>query len=113
MATRPILEPLIERKLFVDEDAAVLALTREYILRHIEESSAQIKQYQRKYGMPFQRFDEYVHERSVLLTSPALSVEQRKVLGKAIMREEDDWLEWKAVQEMLESWLGLQQEVVS
>jgi hypothetical protein len=27
------------------------------------------------------------------------------------MQEEDDWLEWKASKEMLESWLGLRQEV--
>ena len=28
-------------------------------------------------------------------------------LGKAVMGEEDDWLDWKAAQEILESWLGI------
>ncbi len=29
------------------------------------------------------------------------------------MEEEDDWLDWKVAKEMLESWLGLRQEVTS
>jgi hypothetical protein len=29
------------------------------------------------------------------------------------MQEEDDWLDWKVAQEMLESWLGLRQEVAA
>ena len=29
------------------------------------------------------------------------------------MREEDDWLDWKAAQEMLESWLGVRREVAA
>ena len=27
-----------------------------------------------------------------------------------IGRDEDDWLDWKAAQEMLESWLGVRRE---
>jgi hypothetical protein len=26
------------------------------------------------------------------------------------MQDEDDWLDWKVAREMLENWLGLQQE---
>jgi hypothetical protein len=29
------------------------------------------------------------------------------------MREEDDWLDWKATQEMLENWLGVRREVAA
>lgn len=27
-------------------------------------------------------------------------------------QEEDEWLDWKSVQEMIESWIGLRQEMV-
>jgi len=47
----------------------------------------------------------------VLLESGDLSAEQRRVLGQAVVQEEDDWLDWKAAQEMLEAWLRLRQEV--
>lgn len=59
--------------------------------------------------MPFARFGEYLHKRSVLLASEQLSPEQRQSLGQAIMREEDDWFDWKASLEMRDSWLGLRQ----
>jgi len=36
-----------------------------------------------------------------------------EVRGTAIMQEEDDWLDWKAAEELLESWLGLRQEVTA
>ncbi|MEA2014437.1 MAG: hypothetical protein U9N38_03925 [Thermodesulfobacteriota bacterium] len=34
----------------------------------------------------------------------------RQKLGQAIMQEEDDWLDWKAAQEMLKSWIGVRKE---
>jgi hypothetical protein len=63
--------------------------------------------------MSFQQFHEYLQERSRLLESGDLSPEQRQALGRAVMQEEDDWLDWKAAQEMLESWLGIRQEVLT
>jgi hypothetical protein len=63
--------------------------------------------------MSLERFGEYLHERSVLLETGPLSTEQRQALGQALMQEEDDWLDWKVAREMLESWLGLRQEVAA
>ena len=63
--------------------------------------------------MRFEQFAEYLHERSLLLEEGDLSPEQRQILGRAIMQEEDDWLDWKVAREMLESWLGLHREVVA
>lgn len=111
MTVSSVLEPLIKRQLFANQDAAVRELTRDYILRHIEELSKRISQFEIRHGMTFGRFDEYLRERSALLASPELDDVQRRILGQAIMREEDDWLEWKADREILESWLGIQQEV--
>ena len=59
--------------------------------------------------MHFQQFSEYLHERSVLIEKSELSAEKRQVLGQVIMQEEDDWLDWKVAQEMIESWIGLRQ----
>jgi len=111
MTVSSVLEPLIKRQLFANQDAAVRELTRDYILRHIEELSKRIRQFETQHGMTFGRFDEYLRERSALLASPELDDVQRRILGQAIMQEEDDWLEWKADREILESWLGIQQEV--
>ena len=41
--------------------------------------------FERKYGIRFQQFNDYLHERSVLLENDALSIEQRQT----IMQEED------------------------
>ena len=104
------IEPLIRRKIFATEEEAIHQLLREYILRQIAVRQREIARFERKYGMSFERFGEYLHERSRLLESGDLAAEQRQILGRAVMQEEDDWLEWKAATEMLESWLGLQTE---
>jgi len=62
-------------------------------------------------GMRFDQFSDYLHERCVLLERNNLSAEQRLALSQAIMREEDAWLDWKATQEILDSWLGISKEI--
>ena len=110
-AISAVIAPLIRRRIFNTEEEAVRELMREYVLRQITALRQQVDRFERKHGMGFQQFGGYLHERSVLLESGNLSAEQRQVLGQAIMQEEDDWLDWKAAQEILESWLGLRQEV--
>ena len=107
------MEPLIRRKVFATEEEAVRSLLRGYVLRQIDALRRELARFERKYGMRFEQFVEYLHGRSVLLEEGEFSAEQRQALGQAIMREEDDWLDWKASREMLESWLGLRQEVVA
>lgn len=111
MAVSSVLEPLIARKIFTDQEAAVRELARDYILRQIEILKVRTSEFERKYGMSLGHFNEYMHERSTLLSSGQLSEEQKRSLGQAIMQEEDDWLDWKAAQEMLDSWLGLRVEI--
>jgi len=110
---RAVMEPLIKRKIFTTEEDAIRMLLREYILRQIAALQREMGRFERKYGMPFERFGEYLHERSVLLETGNLLLEQRQALGRTIMQEEDDWLDWKVAKEMLESWLGLRQEVAA
>jgi hypothetical protein len=105
------IEPLVRRRIFSTEEEAIRELVREYVLRQITTLRQEIERFEQQYGMGFQQFGEYLHERSELLESGSLSTGQRRTLGQAIMQEEDDWLDWKAAQEMLESWLGVRQEV--
>jgi Arc/MetJ-type ribon-helix-helix transcriptional regulator len=107
-----VIEPLIRRKIFASEAEAIRELLRDYMLRQIAALRREVGRFERKYGMRFDQFGAYLHERSVLLEQGDLSAEQRQALGRAIMQEEDDWLDWQVAREMLESWLGLRQEVI-
>jgi len=106
-----VIEPLIKKKIFSTEEEAIQELTREYILRQIDTLRRKASRFERKHGMQFQQFSEYLHERSVLLEKSNLSAEQRQKLSQAIMQEEDDWLDWKVVKELMESWIGIRREV--
>ena len=104
------IEPLIKRKLFATEEDAINQLVSDYVLRQISDAQTELSAFEHKYGMTFQQFEEYLHDRSLLLTEGEFTDEQRRVLGRLVMEEEDDWLEWKAMKEILESWLGLRAE---
>jgi hypothetical protein len=61
--------------------------------------------------MDFEQFTRYTSERTALLRrANGQPNEERQRLAQAIMQDEDDWLEWKAAEGMLQSWLGLQEE---
>ena len=108
-----VIKPLIQRKIFASEEDAVRALLRDYMLRQVADLQQKTEQFRQQYAMDFHQFSEYLHERSALLERGSLSQEQRQVLGRAIMQEEDDWLDWKAAQDMLENWIGMRQEVAA
>jgi hypothetical protein len=107
------MQPLVKRKLFPTELDAARSLARDYVLSRVNVLQAEMAAFERKYGMRFEQFSDYLHERSTLLVSGQLSVDQQKALGQAIMTEEDDWLDWKATQEMLDSWLGLREDTAN
>jgi len=103
--------PLIKRNIFASEEDAIQELVREYVLRQLEILQIEIHQFERKYGMNFQQFNQYLHERTLLLENRTLPTVQLQTLNAAIMQEEDDCLDWKAALEMLENWLDLRKEV--
>jgi hypothetical protein len=105
------IEPLVRRQIFASEEQAAREMVRDYVLHQITILQREVARFERKYGMRFERFVEYLHERSTLLETHQLEPSQHQALGQAVMREEDDWLDWKAAQEMLESWLGIRREV--
>lgn len=106
-----IFEPLVARRLFATPEEAAQRLVRDYVLRQIMSCRDRIASFERKYGLDFSRFTQYTSERTALLRrSTNLSPQQRQSLAQAEMQEEDDWLDWKAAEEFLQSWLGLQSE---
>ena len=111
MTGHAVLEPLIRRKVFANEQAAVREITRDFVRHQVEVLIRQTRGFEQRYGMSFNSFEEYLHTRSALLTSGDIEPAQKQRLGQALMREEDDGLDWKAAQEMLDSWLSLDQEV--
>ncbi len=107
------IELLIKRRIFKTEDEAIRNLLRDYILGKIAGLRREIGRFERKYGMRFEQFSDYIHDRSVLLETGNLSENQRLNLSQAIMQEEDAWLDWKVAREMLDSWLGINREIAA
>ncbi len=107
MTVTSVLQPLIARSIFPDEETAVRELAIDYVLRQIDALQGTIAAFEQKYSMTYAQFQQYLHERARLLESPELDLVTRRRLSQSVMSEEDDWLEWKAAMEMLESWLGL------
>jgi hypothetical protein len=101
------IKPLIKRKIFKSEEDAVQKLLGSYVLQNVDELKNTLQSYSLKYNMDFEQFSDYLHEKSLLLNERKLSPKKRISLGKEIMTEESDLLEWKASKEILESWLGL------
>ncbi|MBU0700130.1 hypothetical protein KKE26_02345 [bacterium] len=102
-----IMAPLVETGRFKSIEDAVQKLAKDYIWQQITYCQQVIRKMEHKYGMDFSRFTEYLRERARSLQSIELSPQQKKDLNRVIMIEEDDWIEWKADYEMLDSWLGL------
>jgi hypothetical protein len=106
-----VVEPLVQRGLFETTESAVRGLAQDYILRQIVRYQETIDNLERKYGMDYDQFNQYLKQRAALLQSTGVSPEQRQSLNQAVMLEEEDALEWKIAKEMLQSWLGLKGKV--
>ncbi len=76
-----MIEPLIRRHIFRNEDDAVKTLLRTYIVNQLGELQQRNDAFKRKYGMEFESFGDYLHERSELLRQDALSPEERQTSG--------------------------------
>jgi hypothetical protein len=56
---------LVKRKIFKTEEEAIQSLLRDYIMGQIAGLRREIGRFERKYGMSFQQFSDYIHDRSV------------------------------------------------
>ena len=53
MTDYAILEPLIRRRVFADEKAALRELTRDYVRHQVETLIREIRKFEQRYGMSF------------------------------------------------------------
>ena len=108
MSVEMVLEPLVKRKLFSSPEEAARKLVRDYVLHQIAAYKQQSAEMERRHGMSFEQFTRYTAGRTARLRNPGeMSPEQRQILSEDVMRDEEDWLDWKVAEEMLQSWLGL------
>ena len=113
MTVESVLNPLVKQGLFTSLEEAARALKRNYILQEIWKYRAQTAEFEQKHGMSVEQFNRYTQERiQQLRQGNGWSEAQRLALTQAIMQDEQDWLEWKATEEILQSWLGLKEEPV-
>ena len=62
-----------------------------------------IAEMERKHGMNFEQFTRYTAGRTAhLRNSTDLSPDECRILGEEIMHDEDDWLDWKVSEEILQ-----------
>ena len=109
MTVEAILEPFVRRKLFVSQEEAAQKLARNYILQQVDTYKQRIAEFERKHGMSFEQFTRYTTERTARLRNLGDTPKEKlQILSQDIMRDEEDWLDWKAAEEMLTSWLGLE-----
>jgi len=100
-----VIEPFVQRGLFENPEKAVVEMARVYILRQIQQHQDAMDRLQAQYGMSYEQFTAYLQARAASLAeAPDTAVNQ------AIMREEEDALDWKIAREMVSNWLGLQAE---
>lgn len=111
MTAEAILNPLVRRGLFSDVEHAARSLRRDYVLQQIDLCRKETTEYENKHGMSFEQFTRYTEKRAEQLRQAVdWPKTERIALAQAVMQDEQDWLEWKATEEILCSWLGLQGE---
>jgi hypothetical protein len=107
MTVETILEPLVKHKLFGSPEEAARKLARNCVLKQIDTYRQRVAEFEHKHGMSFEQFTRYTTERTAHLRKLGdMPPEKLQILSQDIMLDEDDWLDWKIAEEMLESWLG-------
>jgi hypothetical protein len=99
-----IVEPLVKHGLYRDTEDALRDMVSDRILREIRHFEGVIRKLEKKHGMDYVQFESYLAERSKRLR-------RDRSIAQALMREEEDSLEWKCAVEMLQSWLGVRARV--
>lgn len=108
--TNALVEPLLKRGIFSNEEEAIRVLLTDYVQGQIAILQNQMSEFVQRHDMNFVQFSAHLREQSLLLAASNLTLEQRQELSRAVMQAEDEWLDWKAAQEMLQSWYEVYQE---
>lgn len=95
-----IVHPLVDNGLYENAEAAVKDLMASHILHQIERYRNTVEKFEKKHGMKYFQFEDYLKERAKKLVAEPSS-------AKRFMLEEEDALDWKVANEMLQSWIEL------
>ena len=89
----PILtEPLVRTGLYPSSEQALKSIILDYIEHQMAQIEAELKRYEQKYQQTFAEWSE-------------------SLSGRATIADEDDWLEWEANLDMLDSWRQVKSEI--
>ncbi|MBI1882147.1 MAG: hypothetical protein HYR94_28575 [Chloroflexi bacterium] len=89
----PILtEPLVRTGLYPSPEQALKSIILDYIEHKIAQIEAELKRYEQKYQQTFAEWSE-------------------SLSGRATIADEDDWLEWEANLDMLDSWRQIKSDI--
>jgi len=87
-----LIEPLVQTGIYSSQEEALKSLVLRYVQEQIDEAEQEIARFQEEYGMGFEEWSESLG-------------------GKATIEEEDDWMEWESVRDMLESWQRIKSDI--
>ncbi|MBS1249212.1 MAG: hypothetical protein MAG431_00787 [Chloroflexi bacterium] len=85
----PILtEPFVQAGLYATPEQALKRIILDYIERQISWAEVEMQRFERKHKQSFSKWSETLS-------------------GQASIADEDDWMEWESIQDMIVSWQNL------
>jgi hypothetical protein len=91
--TIPLLtEPLVRAGIYPSAEQALKQIVLDYVDRRIAWAQAKARRFEKRHG---QSFSDY----------------SRSLAGRASEADEDEWMEWESLLDMLESWRQVKTEI--
>jgi hypothetical protein len=87
-----ITEPLVRAGFYPSSELALKHIVLDYIDRRISWVQTQVRRFEKKHGQSF-------------------AVYSQSLAGQATIADEDEWMEWESLLDMLESWRQVKAEV--
>ncbi|NUQ36663.1 MAG: hypothetical protein HUU23_02475 [Caldilineales bacterium] len=87
-----ITEPLVRAGFYPSSDLALKHIVLDYIDRRITWAQTQVRRLEKKHGQSFTLYSQ-------------------SLAGQATLADEDEWMEWESLLDMLESWRQVKAEV--
>lgn len=87
-----ITEPLVRAGFYPTSEQALKHIVLDYIDRRIAWAQGQVRHFEKKHGQSFAAYS-------------------RSLAEQATIADEDEWMEWESLLDMLESWREVKAEV--
>jgi hypothetical protein len=85
-------QPFVRTGIYASPEQALKHIILDYIERQIAWAEAERRRYEQKYRCTFAEWS-------------------KSLLGQATIADEDDWMEWEAILDMLDGWRQIKAEV--